>query len=304
MKSRSHTLYILLHAPLQSDIGRAEVAKKGAAYMNTAMYVIRELEDALDACVAVDGTRNEAPVRSLDEAVAYYTGSLEGTDGAGSGVQMYSLAEKRCADFKTCGTNGDQIEGKASINNVIFKQFDLMQENINLGLCPQARRNKEEIETNMFVPLVQGTLRYAWKKANEATAAEEEEAEGAAFAAAVLPVVARCSENDADLIFNYMKPGSGFGLDYLEVKNAFERNYGCMGITCTDVGGFYDKANNMWYVGAAPCGQENKHSTPNVAAIVGSIFGVLAFGLIVLFIKRRRSKGDVEFKSDDQPTTV
>jgi hypothetical protein len=269
--------------------------------MNTAMYVIRELEDALDDCAS---KRNDDSVQALDEAVAFYTGSLEGTDGAGSGVQMYALAEKRCADFKTCGTNGDQAEGKAFINNVIFQQFDLMQHNLNMGLCSQARRNKEEIETNMFVPLVQGTLRYAWKKANEATAGEKEEAEGATFAAAVLPVLARCSENDADIIFNNMKPGSGNGIDYLEVKHTFERNYGCMGITCSDVGGFYDDANKMWYVGAAPCDIENRHSTANVAVIVGSIAGVIALGLIFLFIKRRRSKGDVEFKSDDHQTTV
>ena len=267
--------------------------------MNTAMYVIRELEDALDDCAAADAKRNDDAVHALDEAVAFYTGTLEGTDGAGSGVQMYALAEKRCANFKTCGPNGDQIEGAAFINTVIFKEFDRMQQNLSLGLCAEARRNKEEIETNMFVPLVQGTLRYAWKKANEATSAEKEESEGAAFAAAVLPVLARCSENDADVIFNSMKPGSGNNIDYLEVKDAFERNYGCMGITCNDVGGLYDDANMMYYVGAAPCGDDNKHSTANVGAIVGSIAGVIGLGLIFLFIKRRRSKGDVEFKSDN-----
>jgi Low iron-inducible periplasmic protein len=297
-------MFISLHLPLQSDTRHKEAVKKGAAFMNTAMYVIRELEDALDDCAAKDATRNDDAVHALDEAVAFYTGSLEGTDGAGSGVQMYALAEKRCVDFKTCGTNGDQVEGKAFINNVIFKQFDIMQQNLDMGLCAEARRNKEEIETNMFVPLVQGTLRYAWKKANEPSAGEKEEAEGAAFAAAVLPVLARCSENDADIVFNSMKPGSGNDIDFLEVKHTFERNYDCMGIVCNDVGGLYDDANEMYYVGAAPCGHSNKHTTPNVAAIVGSIVGVLAVGLIFFFIKRRRSSGDVEFKSSEQTTTT
>ena len=280
-----------------------EAAKKGSAYMNTAMYVIRELEDALDDCEASSSTRNGGSVQALDEAVAFYTGSLEGQDGSGDGVQMYALAEKRCADFKTCGDKGIFTKGDARMNIDIFRQFELMQRNLNVGNCAKARKNKEEIETQMMVPLVQGTLRYAWKKANEeSTVGEKEEAEGATFAAAVLPYVARCSEADAASIFNNMKPGSGFGGDYLAVKGAFERNYGCMGITCTDVGGLYDDANAMWFVGAAPCG-DNKKRGVNGALIVGlSIGGVIALGLICLFIKRRRSASEIEFKSSDRPT--
>jgi len=269
--------------------------------MNTAMYVIRELEDALDDCAASFSKRNDDAVHALDEAVAFYTGTLEGTEGSGDGVQMYALAEKRCENFKTCGENGDSTEGVAKVNIDIFRQFDLMQRSLNTGSCDAARKNKNEIEKQMLIPLVQGTIRYAWKQEYEQETGEKEEAEGATFAAAILPVVARCNENDAGIIFDNMKPGSGFQADYSAVKDAFERNYGCMGITCMDVGGLYDDANGAWLTGAAPCSGSSS-SNANVGLAVGlSIGGIIAVALICLFIKRRRA-GEVEFKSGDEPT--
>jgi hypothetical protein len=37
-----------------------------------------------------------------------------------------------------------------------------------------------------------------------------------------------------------MKIGNTLPVDFVAVKKAFERSYGCMGITCEDVGGIYD----------------------------------------------------------------
>ena len=182
--------------------------------MNTAMYVIRELEDALDDCAFLEAKRNEDAVHALDEAVAFYTGSLEGTDGSGDGVQMYALADKRCANFRTCGVNANMAIGSAKVNIDIFREFDRMQQALNVGDCDKARRNKEVIEQKMFVPLVQGTIRYAWKQEYETTAGEKEESEGATFAAAVLPVVAACNQDDANTIYSQMKPGDNMVVDF------------------------------------------------------------------------------------------
>ena len=38
------------------------------------------------------------------------------------------------------------------------------------------------------------------------------------------------------------------------VKTAFENNYGCMEITCHEVGGLWFRAQNEYYDGANPCG--------------------------------------------------
>ena len=56
---------------------------------------------------------------------------------------------------------------------------------------------------------------------------------------------------------------SGDGIArFKAVKTAFENNYQCLGLTCSDVGGYfektYDAASGTWvavgyYQGAAPC---------------------------------------------------
>jgi hypothetical protein len=47
--------------------GRTEAIKKGTAYMNVWMYVIREMEDALDDCKAGCINCNDDPVHAWDE---------------------------------------------------------------------------------------------------------------------------------------------------------------------------------------------------------------------------------------------
>ena len=66
------------------------------------MYVIREMEDAITDCTSGCQFCNNAPVHAWDEAVAFYSGSLEGTSGETAGKILYRLAEKRCKNYKTC----------------------------------------------------------------------------------------------------------------------------------------------------------------------------------------------------------
>ena len=70
---------------------RVEAVKKGTAYMNVWMYVIREFEDAIDDCTSCTSNCNEHStnsdsVHAWDEGVAFYTGSLEGTAYGGDGA--------------------------------------------------------------------------------------------------------------------------------------------------------------------------------------------------------------------------
>ena len=99
------------------DAARIEAVKKGTAYMSVWMYTIREFEDAIDDCVAGSLTANYDAVHAWDEGVAFYTGSLEGTDGSGSGKMVYALADKRCINFKTCGDSGDALSGTSKVSD-------------------------------------------------------------------------------------------------------------------------------------------------------------------------------------------
>jgi hypothetical protein len=265
--------------------------------MNIAMYVIRELEDALVDCEngCAIGECNADPVSALDEAVAFYTGALEGVDGSSTGNLMHALADKRCANFRTCGREGTTATGTSKVNYDIFKLFDEMQEELsktNADKCSSARITKDKIVSLMFVPLIQGTLRYAYITENEEYS-EKSEAEGAAFAAAVLPMVAACNMDDANVIYANMRVGQKNSATFAAVSAAFARQYDCLGITCADVGGVWNSANGKYEEGAGPCGSNSStssNSATNVGLAVGlTLLGLATVAFLFVFVRRRRS---------------
>merc|ERR1719183_2046745 len=249
-----------------SNAIRVQIIKKGTAYMNAYMYAIREFEDAIDDCKAgCPGGQNAvvagkncnglsiASVHAWDEGVAFYTGSLEGANvgGNAAGKMSYRLAEKRCANFKTCGAKGDSASGISYVNTKIFQQLDIGKTNLLAGKCEETRPVVRKVVALMAIPLIQGTLRYAYKLEFE-TGGDKERGEGAVFAAAIVPRVAACSSADAATIMNNMKVGAT-STKFSAVKAAFEKNYVCMEITCAEVGGLWLGASNKYYDGAAPC---------------------------------------------------
>lgn len=234
--------------------GKIEAIKKGITYLSVYMYVLREFEDAIGDCENGCSTCNEDPVHAWDEGVAFYAGSLEGATGEG-GKLVYALAEKRCANFKTCGADGGAVEGKSQVNTKLLSLFTEGKNNLQAGKCGEVEPIIDEITKLMAVPLIQGTLRYAYKVDN-LEEGEKGAAEGAVFAAAVLPRVHACSSDDAKTIYNNMKVSDTPIVNFVAVKKAFENNYVCMGITCEMVGGLME--NEDYYEDASPCGVKDK----------------------------------------------
>lgn len=268
--------------------GRTEAIKKGTAYMNVWMYVIREMEDALDDCKegCTLANCNNDPVYAWDEAVAFYTGSLEGTDGSASGKLLHELADKRCANFKTCGEFASDDTGRSHVNLEVFREFKTGLGKLLRGECSSAREQKERIEAMMAVPLIQGSLRYAYLTEKE-DASEKAEAEGATFAASVLPLVHACNEEAATTIYNNLKVGQGGSANFEAVKGAFESTYECLNLRCQDVGGLWDTATGAYYEGANPCGTSSSSSSTGL--IVGLVLGGIAILALVYFFSRRRA---------------
>jgi hypothetical protein len=222
--------------------GRVQGAKRGSAYMNIYMYVLREFEDAIDECTEDEVDQNYGAAHAWDKGVAFYTGSLEGTTGAGSGKLLHALADKRCANYKTCGNNGDEVEGISKINYLLGEEFTPGQNALLTYNCGAIRPIVNRIADLMSVPMIQGTLLYAYKVDKEA-GVENEKAEGAVFMAAVIPRVHDCNQEDAAIIYENMKIGAA-STDYAKVKCAFERNYDCMGVNDALVGGLWNSAAN------------------------------------------------------------
>merc|ERR1740117_1551057 len=167
------------------------------------------------------------------------------------------------------------------VNSELFKAGGLFATGRDLlqqGHCHKVRPVVEQVVSIMTVPLVQGTLRYAYKVGNKAVntvagqasnvankASDQNAknaAEGSTFAAAVLPMVHACNAASATIVANHMKFGlvfdtttgayvSGTVPNFALVKSALEDTYACLGITCAHVGALMNGAAP--YAGAEAC---------------------------------------------------
>jgi len=267
--------------------GKDQIIKKTTAYLIVWMYVIREMEDALDDCkeqCTIENC-NDDPVHAWDEAVAFYTGSLEGPDGSGSGKFPYALADKRCGNFKTCGDMADSTTGGSKVNMEIFRNFNIGLAKLAKGECTSARTNKDIIEKLIRIPLIQGTLRYAWKTDTEPFS-EKAEAEGVIFALGIIPLVHQCNPDAAAVIADNMVAGQSGKCDFSAVKAAFESTYDCMGVDGALVGGYWDAAMGNYFEGAEPMVSKGKAKVVSAGSMTSfaAAAGVAAATAITMFL--------------------
>jgi hypothetical protein len=323
-----------------TEAARVQIIKKGTSYLNSWMYAIREFEDAIDDCSNGDLTANAAssgPVHAWDEGVAFYVGSIPSVtlytidpnniaDAPNAGVQPYLLGNKRCSNFKTCGVNGDQTDGEAYINQALWPLFQEGNTEIIFGNCAKVVGIKDKIVAKMTVPLVQGTLRYAFKQSAQVQSnLAKAKAEGAIFAAGVLPQVAACSATHAQTIFDNLSINNKGLVDFMAVKAAFEACYSDMGILCSEVGGLWD--GSAYYSGTTPTGTEGvegsafdaspcKDPEPAMtttttedlsdAALAGIIVGAVLAGLLLVFVVvlvMKEKSGTPMFYSVQEPAS-
>jgi len=275
--------------------------------------VVREFEDAIDDCTNGDLTANagsSGPVHAWDEGVGFYVGSImkpEDITGAqissldSKGKLAYTLGNKRCKNFKTCGPDGNELYGEANANIKLMDLFKAGQHKLLVGKCADVVPIKDKIVSQMTVPLVQGSLRYAYKMAALSGGAKER-AEGAIFAAAVLPQVHACSATAAKTIYDNMNINGGT-VDFNAVKSAFEGCYSAMGIKCSEVGGLWNSGTSAYYndngFNAAPCVDASDAALPAGALagiIIAAVIAVLALACVCVLI-RREKKGKPIFTS-------
>jgi hypothetical protein len=271
------------------------------------MYAIREFEDAIDDCTLGDVSANplsRGDVHAWDEGVAFYVGGqvlASSFYDTSTGAELspptkylaYTLGNKRCINFKTCGRNGDLVAGEAYINFELWKEFGDGRDILLSGNCAGAVPIKNRIMQLMSVPLVQGSLRYSWYCRNGQTCTAKAIGELAAFAAAILPQVHNCSATAAATIATAANPSSytcassgscsGSNNDFSAVKKAFESCYPTMGMTCAMVGGLYDKNNLAYYENTSPCSDSSTSSDSDDMPI-GAVIGIAAAAGVALIL--------------------
>ena len=246
------------YSAISKDSGTNQLIKKGANYQAVWMYVLHELEDAIGDCKANDITANDgtptggAP-HAWDEGWAFYAGSQVAATAADSvtddGTLIWELAEKRGSDFNT-----QHSTGPATVNVNLLAEFIAGRDLIIAGKCAEAEPLINNIIKQMSIPLIQGTLKYAYSSdpasgsycASDAgkTAMSASDdcvkawAEGWAFAAGILPRINECSAAAATTIKTNLDITATEPVKdgYAAVLAAMESTYTCLGITAADVG--------------------------------------------------------------------
>lgn len=272
------------------------------------MEVVHELDQAVAKCNANEGTA----VQNVDAAVAYYTGSLTTEDnGTAEGILLYALANVLGRQSRTAGQSGDSDSGDAYVNLQIMEHFNRMQgalltEGTLFFQCSVAEESKDLIVSMMKVFLFQGVLQYAHIREYSLSDSPDTEefreralAEGATFAAAVLPFLHECGPQEAEIVHSNMRVDADLTtFNFGDVRSAMESLYPCVGVTCELVGGVWDGSG--WSEGGEPCGgppTANNTEVDNrvesngaqedfpigltvgvtIAAVVALIIGILAF---------------------------
>lgn len=246
-----------------SDDALGEVIKKGTVCMNVFMTVIRKFEESIVHCATecTSATCANDAVAAWDAGVALYTGSIEEADGNAGGFFLHQMADTRCGNFKTCGENGGYMGGvKSYINSKLLRLFIAGQEQVTAGSCVAAKETVASIAKHMYIPVIQGALRYAWV-VDEISQGPKVKAEGAVFAAAVLPRVHAISPPAAKIIYENMGVGAK-STSFTAVKTAFESIYPGLGITCAKVGGLVNSDGEYKAAVTYPC--VDGQSTPIV----------------------------------------
>merc|ERR1711990_1111028 len=288
---------------------RKETIGKGIVYLNVFPYVIWEMQDAINDCKAGKLSANADSVHAWDEAVAFYTGSLEGTTeggdvgltgGYGEGELQFTLAEKRCKNFGTCTADFDMNphDGYSEVNKKIFALFSAGRDEILSAVdstrsdkCEPIAETMNEISGLMLVPFIQGVQRYLYKTA-QGTASAKEAGELFAFASAALPFIDAVDSTAADKLYNRAwKQDFTTESDFKTIKYAVEGTYSQLGVgtgqgkvTCSAVGELNDSGNVLSEacVDPKPSSQTKKEKDKELA--LGLSLGLgLGLGLLLIF---------------------
>ena len=278
---------------------RKEAIQKGIVYTNIFPYVIWEMQDAVNDCLALAGTNNDdKSVHAWDEAVAFYAGSKTRGKGYGileseAGKLQYRLADKRCINFKTCA-NG--FSGTSKVNQDIFALFNLGKEEAKKSAvasstadCAQLNTLKEKISTLSLVPFVQGTLRYLYKTRNDDSGRSAKQVgELWAFATAILPFVAEADANAAEMLYRRAWQLDFTSNSHEEIKSALEATYPKLGagagvglVTCEAVGDLYGGNTDDTLLSAGTCYPSTSSSKDEVDVGLAAGLGVVAFVFLV-----------------------
>ena len=201
------------------------------------------LDQATKSCHNLDPSQS---IMHWDEAMAFYTGSISRESGA-KGYLFFTESEVQGYQF------GTRSGSMSMSNKAVFDNFVEGKLKITGYECGSAEVNAEKIKSQMLIPLIQGLLRNTYQIDNLFDQNKITRGEVSGYAAALLPSINNCDKNLAVTIHNDLAPGRADESSFEDVKYNLERIYGCLGVSCSQVGGFLQPSGTSYWKKAEPC---------------------------------------------------
>lgn len=182
------------------------------------VHILVEMKDAVDHCHNLSEGRamsnanpyrlNTHSTKAWDQVAAYIIGSLEGSRIGGSidssdGTFIWSLANKRAAEFDRRNDNGYAIVNDAVLDGLLSGKGQLMHMNCNF-----MDRTSKIIAYLLLIPMIQSVIKYAisnqyleWNKEDDVDVEL-----GQIYARFLYPIYSEFSEASAKTLQNNMIP--------------------------------------------------------------------------------------------------
>lgn len=240
-----------------------EFAKKVSFYTSTKLEMNQLMEAAIQEIVGGCIFRRNRSTNNFNNGGVCVKAVEFWDQAAAHQAGNNALGGKRCANFSTCGDNPEDgvqspSTGIPAWSNVkVLNLFQTGKYAVETGDLVSVRAIIKMITSAMLVAATQGVIRYASKTQDTSifgSIDSKSYAEGAAFATAMLPEMYACNPTTAIMI------DTKFGLDPAtttdantlgDFLSAVQKQYVCLGITCEDIGGYYD--NTEYVPDGAPC---------------------------------------------------
>lgn len=256
--------------------GLQNVIQLGTIILTLVQYIIRNLDVAIEECIICTNTgdtTSDCGVSLIDEAAAYYVGSLQSTlSNTYEGYVLFGAADRLCQIFNTCdGTltfsdtiatsrQSSETDGTVTtsrVNMVVLQQLTNLQSNIQSRLCSAdtvgtTMMLRNTIVSQLFVPIIQGLIRSV-HYTQQSVVSDFCNADATMYAAAILPLIYNCTGNDdAESLFDQTKPNRDVTTNATLINEILLRNYDCFGISSVnDIGTFNPDIMVEW----GRCGQ-------------------------------------------------
>jgi len=195
--------------------------------LNIWMYTVHKLYNAVQQCKDSEDSTNS--IISIDEAAAFYIGSLQKTGNPDSGYMLYNFAEDTGEHFGQDGT------GQVWANTKILKLLNKAKSELSYSKACSNKSDTasellyiyDEILPQMTIPLMQNLVRYMYV---------DDKKRVALYALAVVPMIAGCDTGT----FSYLKEAlieNEYNRNSFEyILRALQNSYSCLKITCGDIG--------------------------------------------------------------------